>query len=183
MLGATLQSLVKQVTWHLGSEQLRNREKSSSSKLLRCMNLITSCWWYGAIRQVSSNKALSFTGHPSGDSKNFRVLNSSVSLERWWYWQTSIINHWEEWKPSLLKNVMKLSAEYLANSKAWVTHRLFLLTIWMTYMPKWIPKTKISLFYGPVCCSLAGQKLPKNRKIVIFFSRTVLPMSNHLTRE
>jgi hypothetical protein len=43
-----------------------------------------------------------------------------------------------------------------------------LLTIWMTYMPKWITKTKISLIYGPVCCSLAGEKLPKNGKIVIF---------------
>lgn len=72
-------------------------------------------------------------------------------------------------KPSLLKNVMKLSAECVANRKAWVTHRTPLLTIWMTEMPKWIPKTKISLLYGPVCCSLAGQTLRKNGKVVNFF--------------
>jgi hypothetical protein len=171
------------VTWHLGSEQLSNREKSSSFKLLRFINLITSCWWYVAIRQLSSNKTVSLTGHPCADGKNFRELNSSVSLERWWYWQTPIINHWEEWKPSLLKNIMKLSAEYEANRKAWVTQRSSLLTIWMTSMPKRIPKTKISLFYGPVCCSLEGQKLPKNGKVVIFFCRTVIIMSNHLTGE
>jgi hypothetical protein len=132
VLGATLQSLVTQVTWHLGSEQLRNREMSSSSKLLRFMNLITSCWWYGAIRQVSSNKTMSSTGHRCSDGKNLR---SWTVLLAWKDDGTDKL-------PSLiigksenhhyLKNIMKLYAECVANRKAWVTHRSSLLIIWVT---------------------------------------------------